>query len=313
MRLLALCLMNGSLVFGWQDPAPTPSVRQLPAFIQKKVDHAKTGDVFAMLQANDWETRCARVPSFSKDIIRPKLEAMVKDGNTEAMLALATELHSDNPSGPEPQRSRELVKQAALLGSGEGMVEYAASIWRNEKNQEDAVKWFLLGKEALERRANQGELNAILGLAYLFPFSEDKRIRNQEAYEKRMGWLRKAAEREHPDAMYSLGSVLYNRHDPEARIWMEKAANAGSWEAMVEMGRYYAEGFPGVPVERSETSSGHRAAKLSPLKPGDPPPASTRLNPAKAWEWWDKAIALVGEEKVMSLLPEELPERPKRP
>ena len=314
MSILALYLSVCVLV-NQQEKSSTAPPRPIPIFLQRTLDQARAGDIYAMIEVNAWDINCGRSPSFAKENIRPKLEAQAKAGNPKAMLALAAALRSDRPSRSEPQRSRDLIRQAALMGSGEGMVEHAAAVWRHEKDKEEAIKWWLLGKEALERRANQGEMDAILQLAYLYPLPQlnDKRLRNQEIYEQRLGWMRKAAEKGNPSAMYSLAGEIDNGlHDPDSWIWMEKAAQTGKWEAMTFLGYCYAFTFPedSKPAP-SKVSGVKRASKM--LSDKSNQPVWAKHDVTKAWEWWDKAISLVGEEKVMSLLPEELPERPKKP
>jgi TPR repeat protein len=111
-----------------------------------------------------------------------------------------------------------------------------------------------------------------------------------------MKWLQKSATAGHLASIVrlakSLGEDSASKADQEASWkWYSQAAEAGYWRALVDVGVLFEFGF----------------SKYKPSFLGK--------NHAKAWDAWDRAIAIAGLSDFYAVLPlskEELPPRPSK-
>jgi hypothetical protein len=181
------------------------------------------------------------------------------------------------------------------------MNRYADDLWRIDHNKESAINWWLKGKKILEERAEHGDQDAIVSLAWYGSATIDdadpamsSRLHLGEEW---LGWLKKAAAFDTRSAL-QYGLFMESANGDEAARWIQKAANEGSWIAMVQLGQYYAFGFP---------ITGPGQVILDPKKFEESRP---KTDPVMAWKWWEKAADMVGWEAVYERLPEELPKRP---
>ncbi|MBI1855908.1 MAG: hypothetical protein HYR93_08610 [Chloroflexi bacterium] len=111
-------------------------------------------------------------------------------------------------------------------------------------------------------------------------------------------WLRRAVDRGSIDAMIMLAERLrrsrgHSREETlagrqESMELSRKLIAMGHWPTMADIGAIYAYG--------TWPDSNWKPTELGP--DGE----KLRANPAKAWEWWDKAIAVAGREAVMKYL-----------
>lgn len=294
---------------------PKEPPEEMPARLRADFEKGLNGDVFAMIKANNWAPGLPTRYVFPRALIMQKLEILVKRDDPRAMRELAHELNANwqqytlanaDPKCKEDElRSQALIERAANLGDPGAMVEFAHHLWGKDHKSKEAVQWLLKYREIQEAKAKTGDLDAMYALG-AFGFPTDCAIEmniRRKFSEEGLQWERKAAELGHTTAAYQLGLDLQGRNTREAVQWIERAANQGHWMAMVQMGKFYAFGF------WNEVGQ----AVVNPEKRPDLVP---KCNPAKAWEWWDKAIALVGEESVMEMVnpsgETELPLRPEK-
>ncbi|WP_157492382.1 hypothetical protein [Geothrix fermentans] len=313
MQLLVAMLLSVSLGLNGQEASGMPKEipAKMPIRLRSDFERGKEGDVFAMIRANKWHDG-VETEVFPKALIREKLEVLVKQGNAKAMIMLADNLPWDQENQEKnkalKERRRKLVEQAAWLDEPSAMGVYADSLWRLDKNKEEAIKWWVKGKRMFEDRAKQGDPEAIVAMANygpIPPIEDDPAHRSLFSGKEWMEWLRKAAEFDR-DSACRYGMRTHEVH------WIEKAANDGDWVAMVEMGRFYAFGFPSVGGGKTTAVTD----RTDPSRSIPQPPSTRKTDPVKAWEWWEKAEELVGWDLVQERLPEigsaNFPKRPEK-
>lgn len=297
IRSLLLFFLIG-FVIAQDEPIPKIPPEKMPVRMRVEYEAAKAGDVFAMVRVNRWHYGLY-VDYFPTSLVLVKLKELVKQGDARAMLALSTEMYREHPNllvGTKEDKDvdlerRKLIEQAATLGEPEAMFAFASELER-EKNMEEAEKWRSKGRAHYQDMAKQGDQEAIISMA---------RFGRGVAGNNREEGMRKAAELAPHRFGYDFGQQIMNQKPVEGALWIEKAANEGDWIAMVEMGRFYAFGFPVSPAR----------VVMDPVKHAHLLP---KTDATKAWEWWDKAAALVGHDAVFSRLPEmgskSFPKRP---
>lgn len=107
----------------------------------------------------------------------------------------------------------------------------------SEKNQEQAVKWYLKAAEA-------GDLNAQLIVAKAYLSGHGISVNEQEARR----WFEIAAQTDNIDALVNLGYIYANGVGVDidytkANIYYTRAAEQGSPEAAWNLGNFYANGY----------------------------------------------------------------------
>ena len=169
-----------------------------------------------------------------------------------------------------------------------------------QQDAKESQHWHAKAVEGFEARANQGDVEAM----YLAGMWNGGRTGDSQP--SRQGthtseyWLRMAAEKGHIPAAAALGSLLTDstrrteEEQREAWKWLHAAGNAGEPYSMIKIGRTYA------------TKGGQGAFS-----------GFIHYDAAKAWQWWDRAKALIGETELGELIADfaeggTLPPRPKK-
>lgn len=270
------------------------------AYLRQAVREGEKGDVFDKLKANDRAKSLRLPPPFPMDesglLVMMKIKAGEKD--PRALMYLGTMGYEDygNPKGRE--QAKGLIKQAAELGSTKAQQKWAQIVWMDQKDAKRAEYWWDKAYQAIEKQAQQGDLDAMFEMGkYASPPGSQSGTRRAFSQEIAHVWLTKAAEGGHVDAASMLGHVLNltaktEEEEREGWKWMNVAAEAGDAESMVGLGRHYA-----------KKKGGGSGFKFVPY------------DPVKAWEWWDKAEALMGGSELGELLADlresgRLPPRP---
>ena len=295
--ILDFCLCFSLLAQATSEEMQIPkrAPQEMPSRLQGDFERGKAGDVFAMIRANQWHPGLPNHYVFPRKLVIEKLEILAKQDNPAAIRHLAHELlfneqnyrlgAADPKFQEDVARSKKLIERAALLADPEAMSNYAIELWRKNHNDREVITWLLKYREAQLSKAKDGDfeaMNALGGFDFPTDSPVDLATRSKIA-EDGLAWRRKAAKAGHMEAAYQLGMELQVRNPKEATKWIEQAANQGHWMAMIQMGRFYAFGFwdePGNAVVKTEM----RADQMP------------KRNYTKAWEWWDKATALVGWE-----------------
>lgn len=301
-----------------QTPA-TPTKGGLLAKHPKTVKKAEAGDPVQQWHVNELLKEQGESPRYAYPKILEALEKQAKGGNPETLYHLAILVGSDTPGiQKNAPRRKAMMADLARMGHAQAMLEHALDLWRDHKDGEQALNWWLKARTTLTTQAEAGDRKAMASLWYQGPpagLEYHERVLKLPLFVEGTKWIRRSAELGDPEAMTNLGYRLVESSDGvtsgqlepgrerererlerEGVEWLKKASERGQWMAMIRLGFVYAEGL------------GCEMRAFG--KTGTPVPK----DPAKAWYWWDKAIALVGEEKVMSQLDPsgegELPPRP---
>lgn len=297
-----------------QGPADSASSRVL-ANHAEAVKQADAGDPAYQMRINGLLAEQGAPLRYGYQQIRETLEKQAKDGDPKKIYLLATIVGGDLPGiQKDLMRRKSLVAQAARMNYPQAMLEQARYIWEDENNADKALDLWWNAHEILVTQAEADDLNAMAELWFFGPphgLQGHQRVKSWDriAFKEGNKWLRRSAERGVVEAMYSLGTRMIDGSgafasteaervsvEQEGKEWLSKASAKGHWKAMVHLGHAYGYGLP------CEMRTADRT--------GQP----VKTDPEKAWYWWDKAIALVGEDKVMSLLDPsgeaELPPRP---
>lgn len=280
---------------------------------------AEAGDPVQQLHVNELLEEQGDSPRYAYSKILESLEKQAKGGDPETLYRLAILVGSDTRGVQKnAPRRKAMLADLARMGHAQAMLEHAQDLWRDQKDGEQAINWWLKGRNRLITQAEAGDKKAMASLWYLGPpagLENHERVRELPLFSEGTKWIRRSAELGDPEAMTNLGYRLVESSDgvtsgqlePGREIererleregveWLIKGSERGQWLAMVRLGVVYAEGL------------GCEMRAFG--KTGTPVPK----DPGKAWYWWDKAIALVGEDKVMDKLnpsgEEELPPRP---
>jgi TPR repeat protein len=137
-----------------------------------------------------------------------------------------------------------LIKEVADEGDAEAMGLLGIAYLNGEGTAPDpflGVTWL---RKAIDKRRDAAAMNA-LGTAF-----EEGRGERLSLRWARHWYLAAAEEKGYPEAMRNLGRLARGlgteSADREALAWFEKAAHAGSLDAMVDLGAMYEQGRPGI-------------------------------------------------------------------
>ena len=153
-------------------------------------------------------------------------------GNPKAMFNLAMRFYSKNGVKSDVGEMKRLLERAAKRGYIRAY-RVLGDYERNEKNYEEALKWYRKGEEA-----GDAESVTQLGRCYENAWGAPKDLNEAERL------YRKAAEEmamPDPDAMNRLGLCYYEKvfYRGEARRWFVKAAKQGHINGFLNLGAMY--------------------------------------------------------------------------
>lgn len=310
MQLCVAVLMVSVVGFGGPQDVriPKEAPEKMPSGLVPDFERGQKGDVFSMIRANQWPGRRNEVEVFPNALIQQKLEELAKTGDPKAMVKLADYIQVGDVGTKERNealgRIRKLIEKAAWLEEPSAMHKYSNDLWEYDKNKGEAIKWWLKGREIYKARAIKGDQEAIIALAFygkIQPVVNNDKVLMKQLDDERIEWWRKASEF-NTDAAYEFGTFMEIKDHKESIKWIEKAASEGHWHAMIQMARWYAQGFPDG-VERK-------------FDPAIHPELVKKKDLVKAWEWLDKAAELVGWEMASDQIPElgteSFPKRPQK-
>lgn len=296
-----LCLivgMSSSLAIQAQQSARAISA---PTFLKQAIDRGNQGDVFDKLRANERAKFLHRPAPFPMEeaVLNEKMNKMATAKDPRAMAYLGLRGFEDYGHPEKRDHAKDLLRQAAEIGSTSAQLKWAHIVWAEKQDSKEATYWWNSAYQIIEKQAQQGDLDSMFELGnYRLPPGVSTGNQNAFSQETTRSWLRKAAEMGHVEAASMLGHVLeltgQNEEDRrEAWRWMSMAAEAGDVASMVAMGRHYA--------TKSKGTSWF---------------GFVDNDPVKAWQWWDRAAALIGESEVGEYLADLregglLPPRPK--
>lgn len=291
---------------------PLPEARsQLLAKHSSEVEKADQGDPFQQLFINSKLEKIGSAPRYEYTAIAKVMEKKSKEGDLDAMYQLAILVSSDYPGSKKDLALRKaMMADAARLGQPEAMLEHADNLSKEAGQAEQAVDWWLKARRVLTERAEQSDQKAMSRLWYLHPpaaVMNHPSVIGLHLFDEGIKWQKRSAEAGNVEAMAGLGHELareggvQNLEQQKAMSlegfeWLKKAAVKGSWEAMIDLGLVYYNGLPHEWRVEYYSKFGTHKAELE-----------------KAWYWWDKAIAISGEEKVHQIISPgggDLPLRP---
>jgi TPR repeat protein len=270
------------------------SAGSMDPVVKAEREGAINKDALAKLRAND---RCLYLElprPFPVDELVAELEKLVAAGNPEAIYRLGVIKYEAAATRSEGQ---PLIQKAAEQGLGRAQNYWAYICLKDKKDPASAEEWWRKTHASLAKDAEKGDLDAMFILGVSAPPAE---IKDDPDFppvqkDKAMKWLEKAAAAGHLGACFRLAKFLgedsaSKSAQEESWKWYNQAAGANYRKALVDMGIIYEYGY----------------SKWKPSYLGK--------NHAKAWEMWDKAIAIMGENEFYGVLPlsrEELPPRGK--
>jgi TPR repeat protein len=284
----------------------------------------RKGDGLAMVDANRACTVWGTKQPFEPNEVQKALLPLAQSGDPKAMFSMGISMIRFATPGPgdAEQRGKDWVRRAAESGYAPAMLHMVSQIPHHAREEKN--RWIKKAYETLLPKAEAGDVDAMLELVHVPPLLGDSKklgvalISNEE----KNAWLRKAMALGSTEAMIKLSDWLRrdSGHSREATLAdrqesMElsmKLVEMGHWSTMADLGAIYAIGcWPNSSWE--PTDLGPDGQKL-------------REDPAKAWEWWDKAIAIAGKEAVLKYLLErhnvgdskradcfQIPPRPQKP
>ena len=323
--------MRGSALFGivctcvlWSGaPQERPgNPEKVPEHALHMVALGRNGDGLAMVDANHACEAWGTEKPFEPVVVQRALLPLAQSGNPKAMWAMGISMvrYAEPGPGSDQEKGEAWIRRAAEAGEPSAMLHMVSQV----RSPEEQNQWIKRAYETLLPKAESGDVEAILELVHVPDLSRDAKNPGGSLfpYADHDKWLRKAVALGSPDAMIMLTEHLrrYQGHSQEETLasrqesmeLSRKLVAMGHWPTMVDIGVIYADGvWP---------DSGWKPTDLGP--DGE----KLRPNPAKAWKWWDKAIAIAGKEAVMKYLlehhalgnPDEdecqpLPPRPKAP
>ena len=276
VKLFVALLLVASVPLGGQQVSPP---NKPPAYLRQAIRAGDKGDVFAKLKANE-RARYLHLPvPFPMDkpglIVMMNIKAKEKDPRALTYLGL---LGFEDYSHPKVrEEAKGIIKQAAELGSTKAQLKWAQIVWMDLKDAKEAGFWWNHAYEAIEKRAKEGDLDALFKMGHYAPPPGDSEG-TLRAYPQELAhsYLIKAAEKGHLEAAGMLGHVgeMTARTEEEQRDawkWLNVAAEGGDPEAMMSLVQHYSR------------------KKRNPVYF-----TFVDFDPVKAWQWWDKAWALDG-------------------
>jgi TPR repeat protein len=284
----SLCL---AFPLGAQQPTPAnTTTKPVPSYFRADHERAVKGDVEAMLEENKKYQEAGLPKPHADQTVVSKLEKLAKAGDIRAQrrMLLFREESGLDPLPRPPEREaqiRSLTKRLADSGDPEGMVAWSMVLQgdgRSKKdwNEQEISHWFYKSWDYYEAKAKQGDVKAMVTLvetlAPAIPSLMASDIGN-----RRMYWREQAALHGDPASMFVMGMEFWGKANPktglspECEAWFLKSAKAGYWRAMLTLAGAYAHGS-------------------FQILNGEAP----RPNPAKAWEWVDRAVAVTGNPQI---------------
>jgi len=234
-------------------------------------------------------------PLLAKDMARARTcyAAAAELGHGKAALEVATALLEEGmqagsgrrcPSKEWPAKAHRLLVLAAGQGVEEAQMLLARWLLEGgrgvERDEEQAVRWYAA---AADQHGNS-EAQAYMALCYELGDVVE------EDLTKALAYYRKAAEQDHPEALFSLGE--HSTYFEEARRWYGKAAAQGHANALWRLAGLYSTGIhrPQVPTRRSKKSPAFLEAQ-----------AAARRDPGLAFTLASEAAALGSSEALQHL------------
>jgi len=295
---------------------------QVPRDVKQMIVAGGNGDGIAMAEANRvcalWGTKAP----FKVDEVQRALLSLAQGGNAKAMHSLGVSMirNATPGSGSDGELGKTWIRRAAEGGHAPAMLAMVSLA----SNREERNQWVKRAYETLLPKAEGGDVDAMLELQHVpHLLGDSKKLGGAlMSNEEKDVWLRKAMALGSTEAMTTLSERLRRSmvRSREATLAARqesvdlsmKLVEMGHWPTMAALGAIYAYGY--WPNSMQEpTDLGPDGQKL-------------RENPAKAWEWWDKAIAIAGKDVVMKYLLENealgdaeldechpIPPRPKKP
>lgn len=299
--------MRGSALFGivctcvlWSGaPQERPgNPEKVPEHALHMVVMGRNGDGLAMVDANHACEAWGTEKPFEPVVVQKALLPLAQSGNPKAMWAMGISMvrYAEPGPGSDEEKGKAWIRRAAEAGEPSAMLHMVSQV----RNPEEQNQWIKRAYEALLPKAESGEVEAMMELQHVPYLIGDAMhpgtpLLSNESKDK---WLRKAVALGSPEAMIMLAEHLrrYQGHSQEETLagrqesmeLSRKLVAMGHWPTMVDIGVIYAYG--------TWPDSGWKPTDLGP--DGE----KLRTNPVKAWEWWDKAIAVVGKEPVMKYL-----------
>jgi TPR repeat protein len=299
--------MRGSTLLGivytcalWSGaPQEKPVSREkVPEHALQMVALGRQGDGLAMVDANHACEAWGVSRPFAPAVVQKALLPQAQSGNAKAMWSMGISMvrYAEPGPGSDQEKGKIWIRRAAEAGEPSAMLNMVSQV----RNPEEQNQWIKRAYETLLPKAESGDVEAILELVHVPDLLRDAKNPGGPLfpYADHDKWLRKAVDLGSTDAMIMLAERLrrYQGHSREETLanrqesmeLSRKLIAMGHWPTMVDIGVIYADGV----WPRSgwiPTDLGPDGEKL-------------RTNPTKAWEWWDKAIAVAGKETVMKYL-----------
>lgn len=271
---------------------------KVPEHALNLVASGRKGDGLSMVDANHACEAWGVKQPFEPAVVQNALLPLAQSGNPKAMLTMGISMvrNAEPGSGSDQEKGKVWIRRAAEAGNASAMLNMVSQV----RNPQERNQWVKRAFETLMPKAESGDVEAMLELQNVPHLLGDTKhlgtaLLSNEAKDK---WLRKAVDLGSIDAMIMLAVRLrrYQGHSrEETRAYRQesmdlsrKLVSMGHWPTMVDIGAIYAYGvWPDSDWNPSEL--GPEGEKL-------------RTNPAKAWEWWDRAIAIAGKDAVMKYL-----------
>lgn len=287
----SLFLITATSLLGSQDiPATQPD-----PVVQREREIALVSDALAKCRANDHCLYLDLPRPFTDAELQPDLEKLAAAGSAEARYRLGVIKYSFTVTKEE---GRALIQKAAEQGSARAQNYWAYICLKDKGDSASAEEWWRKAHGSFAQEAATGDLDAMYALGMAAPPAEIKDVPDFPPLPKDQAikWLEKAAAAGHLASSYRLAKIYgedsaRKASQEESWKWFTQAAAAGYRKALVDVGIYYEYGYSNWK------------------------PSFLGKNHAKAWENWDKALAIMGESDFYAALPlskEELPPRPKK-
>jgi len=150
----------------------------------------------------------------------------------DSPLQRAHDLYTDN----KYKDAYELFSELAAGGNPIAMF-YIGRFYRDglfvDQDERQADNWFKKAFPLLSRQAQEGQVGAMYYLARMYRNG----YATAEDWDAALEWYGKVVEAsEYPKAIYRIGEIYLDKKDKEkARIWLQRAADAGDTDARQEL------------------------------------------------------------------------------
>lgn len=265
--------------------------KEIPKFLKAKVASASSShDVLEIFRVNsEFTSRGLKSPLVITEEMVAEVDAMAERGNPRAMYLRSNNIKIANGNKEESSLwlrraaeagDRDAMKSLAqslnsiagqipaAMKNGTSSLSVKESIQPNAKRDQlltEAKEWSGKAYKGLLAAAESGDVDAMAELGTGGIYCEHKWMSSKQSHE----WSLKAAERGDSKSAYFYAMFAKRQgRTPDAWKWLIKAAEAGEWDAMVELGEWY--------------MIGDSAQGIAPDK-------------VKSKEWYDKAIVIKGD------------------